>query len=425
MSERVRIVGGGLTGILAAFEAHRLGWRDITLQERFEALGGVARPRLRHGKEMRDGCIYFGGPDSQGRGDPIVEMLTAHGASFETFDNRFGSVSLGADGHRMFTWDFGGPAVDCAATRIARPAGDSLAARIAAYPAPIAARLEAYCRWHLESDLETVHGEAAIPLAINRVFPAAADLAGLSALKAADPWADELYAIPRGLSGRTANLSANLPVGGFSALFDACHRALLGLGVKVELNALVSPRALLAAPQADETVVWAANPTPLFKPLGLATPGLLKKSFATYVFEVEFDGPCPVYVQNFTAQGAAFRVYLYESAGAKLAVAECVREADLARLPAEMRLLMSGFGALKVGALMHSDIQPRWIYHTLDAIDGLKALRGALAARFGAGFIPGAWEPYAKTAKLAEVNGALLAARDGAPAILPSVAKAG
>lgn len=411
MSERIRIVGGGLTGILAAFEAHRLGWRDITIQERFEALGGVARPKVMHGREMRDGCIYFGGA-----GDPIVDTLSAHGARFETFDNRFGSVSLDADGRRVFTWDFGGPAIDCAASKVGKPASESLASRIAAYPAEIAAQLEAYCRWHLDVDLDTVHGEAAIPLAINRVFPAAADLSELARMKATNPWADELYAIPRGLSGRTANLVATLPVGGFAALFDTCHQALIRLGVKVELNALVSPRALLAAPDAGETVVWAANPTPLFKPLGLATPPLIKKSFATYVFQVEFDGPCPVYVQNFTAQGAAFRVYLYESGGQRLAVAECVREADLARLPAEMRVLLSGFGSLKVGPLLHSDIQPRWIYHSIAALEGLKALRARLTDRFGGQFIAGAWEPYAKAAKLAEVNAALLAARAGAPA---------
>ncbi len=418
MSERIRIVGGGLTGILAAFEAHRLGWRDITIQERFEALGGVARPKVAHGREMRDGCIYFGGT-----GDPIVETLAAHGARFETFDNRFGSVSLDGDGRRVFTWDFGGPAIDCAASKVGKPASDSLASRIAAYPDAIATQLEAYCRWHLEADLDTVHGDAAIPLAINRVFPAAADLAELARMKATNPWADELYAIPRGLSGRTANLVATLPVGGFAALFDTCHQALTRLGVKVELNALVSPRALLAAPDAGETVVWAANPTPLFKPLGLSTPPLIKKSFATYVFEVEFDGPCPVYVQNFTAQGAAFRVYLYESGGRQLAVAECVREADLARLPSEMRGLLSGFGSLKVGTLLNSDIQPRWIYHSIAALEGLKALRARLTDRFGGQFIPGAWEPYAKAAKLAEVNAGLLAARSGAPA--HGVAKAG
>jgi len=419
--QRIRIVGGGLTGILAAFEAHRLGWRDITIQERFEALGGVARPKLINGREMRDGCVYFGSV-----GDPIVDALTAHGARFETFDNRFGSLSTGADGRRVFTWDFGGPAIDSPAGKVSRPADDSLAARLAAYPAQIAAELEAYVRWHLETDPAQVHGDAAIPLAINRVFPAAADLTALGQRKATDPWTDELYAIPRGLSGRTNNLVASLPVGGFAQLFDGLHQALTRLGVKVELNCLVPPRQLMGDVAEDETIVWAANPTPLFKPLGLPTPSLVKKCFFTHVYEVaDFDGPCPVYVQNFTTQGSVFRAYLYESGGAKLVVAECVREADLKTLPTELRTLLSGFGSLKLGALVHSDAQPRWIYHSLSAIEGLAALRGELRNRFGGRFIPGAWEPYAKAAKLAEVNAALAAARESAPALAPNLAKAG
>jgi hypothetical protein len=419
MNQRLRIVGGGLTGILAAFEAHRLGWRDITIQERFEALGGVARPKMIHGREMRDGCVYFGGA-----GDAIVDALTAHGAKFETFDNRFGSMSTDFEGHRVFTWDFGGPAIDCPAFKVGKPADDSLAARLAAYPPEIAVVLEDYVRWHLEADPATVHGDAAIPLAINRVFPAAADLTALAHAKATNPWADELYAIPRGLSGRAANVTATLPAGGFAKLFDGLHWALTKLGVKVELNCLVPPRQLLGEHDPDETIVWAANPTPLFKPMGLATPPLVKKSFFTYVFEVEaFDGPCPVYVQNFTAQGATFRAYLYESNGATLVVAECVREADLKTLPGELRALLSGFGALKLGPMVHSDAQPRWIYHSIAAIDGLAALRAKLTERFGGRFIPGAWEPYAKSAKLAEVNTALAAAREAAPALL--AAKAG
>jgi hypothetical protein len=149
----------------------------------------------------------------------------------------------------------------------------------------------------------------------------------------------------------------------------------------------------------------------------------VKKSFFTYVYEVEaFDGPCPLYVQNFTAQGATFRAYLYESGGAKLVVAECVREADPKTLPGELRALLSGFGAATLGPMVHADAQPRWIYHSLEAIAGLKALRAELAARFGERFIPGAWEPYAKAAKLAEVNAALARARDLAA---PAVAKAG
>ena len=417
MSARIRIVGGGLTGILAAFEAHRLGWRDITIQERFEALGGVARPKIIHGAEMRDGCVYFGGA-----GDAIVDTLTAHGARFETFDNRFGSLSTGADGKRVFTWDFGGPAVDCPAGKVGKPADESLASRLAAYPPQIAATLESYVRWRLETDPALIHGDAAIALAINQVFPAAADLTALASAKATDPWADALYAIPPGLSGRTANLTASLPAGGFAKLFDGLYWALTRLGVKVELNGLVSPRQLMAQDDPDETIVWAADPTPLFKPMGLVPPALVNKSGFTYVYAVEaFDGPCPVYVQNFTAQGATFRAYLYESGGQTLVVAECVREADLKTLPTELRILLSGFGALRLGAMVHSDAQPRGIYHARAAIDGLAALRGRLAEHFGGRFIPGAWEPYAQSAKLAEINAALAAARHAAPAL----AKAG
>lgn len=406
--QRIRIVGGGLTGVLAALEAHRLGWRDIVLQERFEALGGVARCKVIHGREMRDGCVYFGGES-----DPIVQTLSAHGARFTTFDNRFGSMSADFEGRRVFTWDFGGPAIDCPAYKVRKPADDSLAARLAAYPPEIAATLEDYVRWHLGADPALVHGDAVIPMAINRVFPAAADLTALAHAKTTDPWTDELYAIPRGLSGRTANLVASLPEGGFARMFDGLQAALVKLGVKVELNCLVPPRRLLAETSPDETIVWAANPTPLFKPLGLATPALVKKTFFTYVYEVEaFDGPCPLYVQNFTAQGATFRAYLYESGGARLVVAECVREADLKTLPGELRTLLSGFGAATIGPMIHADAQPRWIYHSLEAISGLKALRAKLADRFGERFIPGAWEPYAKAAKLAEVNAALAGARD-------------
>lgn len=416
--QRIRIVGGGLTGVLAALEAHRLGWRDIVLQERFEALGGVARCKVIHGREMRDGCVYFGGEN-----DPIVQTLSAHGARFTTFDNRFGSMSADFEGRRVFTWDFGGPAIDCPAYKVRKPADDSLAARLAAYPPEIAATLEDYVRWHLGADPALVHGDAVIPMAINRVFPAAADLTALAHAKTTDPWTDELYAIPRGLSGRTANLVASLPEGGFARMFDGLHATLVKLGVKVELNCLVPPRQLLAETSPDETIVWAANPTPLFKPLGLAAPALVKKTFFTYVYEVEaFDGPCPLYVQNFTAQGATFRAYLYESGGARLVVAECVREADLKTLPGELRTLLSGFGAATIGPMIHADAQPRWIYHSLEAISGLKALRAKLADRFGERFIPGAWEPYAKAAKLAEVNAALARARDVAA---PPVAHAG
>ncbi|MET0294203.1 MAG: FAD/NAD(P)-binding protein [Phenylobacterium sp.] len=410
MSGRVRIVGGGLTGILAALQAHALGARDIELHERFDGLGGVALPRSRHGLELRDGCIYFGPP-----GDPIRTLLEQHGLAFDDFDNRFGAISLDAQGALMAVGDFGGPSYPVAETGLTAPAGDSLADRIACYPPQIAGRLADYCRWHLDgAALEAVHESAAIPLAVNRVHPALADVAALAARKRAEPLADELYAIPRQLWGWTNNLVASLPRGGFAALFAGCRRALDRLGVRVRETSLVSPRDALAGPP-DETLVWTANPMPLFRPLGLKAPALVRKSFATVHFRADYEGPLPFYLQNFTAQGVVFRLYVYETNGQVAAVAECVAEAGDAALRAEVGRLVAAFPELRLtlGEQIAAVVGPRWIYHSVEAVAQLGALRAAAAARLGPRFVPGAWEPYAKAEKFAQVQAGLEAALRG------------
>lgn len=80
---RIKIVGGGMTGILAAMHAHRLGARQIELYERLDQLGGVAKPEMLGGLELREDCIYFG-PS----GNPIRNLLEDHGAVFTEFENR-------------------------------------------------------------------------------------------------------------------------------------------------------------------------------------------------------------------------------------------------------------------------------------------------------------------------------------------------
>jgi hypothetical protein len=402
----VKIVGGGLTGILAAFEAHRLGARDIELSERFDKLGGVALPEERHGLELREGCIYFG-PKS----DPIRTLLEAYGQSFVDFDNRFGSLSPAVVGEPIRTEDFGGPALSCASAAVTPLAGPSLADRIAAYPAEIAEPLARYARWHLGFDLADAHESAAIPMAINRVFPVGPDIQALADAKRRDPLADELLAIPRAQWGHTNNLTASLPEGGFPTFLRRCERALRQIGVKIAERNLVAPRHAIATHNKGEVLVWAANPTPLFKALDVRTPKLLPKSFATYIFAARWTGPRPFYVQNFTAEGACFRAYVYETAGRTLVTAECVKEADATDLRYEVHRLLSGFGGdLALGEILCTTIKPRWIYHSVDAMQQLQQLRNVARDRLGATFVDGAWEPYAKGEKFAQVNAGLATA---------------
>jgi hypothetical protein len=401
---RVRIVGGGLTGVLAAFEAHRLGAQDIVLHERFDQIGGVALPRMAGGQELREGCIYFGP-----QGDPIRALLEAHGLEFEDFENSFGSVSKGPDGALTFVQDFGGPALATGELELKPVVGESLAGRIGAYPEEIAEPLARYCQWHLGTSLDEAHESAVVPMAANRVFPIGPDVAQVAARKQADPLHDELYAIPRTLWGRTSNLAASLPRDGFIPFFARCRRALEGLGVRICETSLVSPRQALVEQEDDDVLVWAANPMPLFKAAGVQAPKLIKKSFATYVFRAGRGTGSPFYVQNFTAEGAIFRVYAYQSRGETLVLAECVREAGEDELRGQIGLLLSGFEGrrLELGELIDARVGPRWVYQSMDAVRRLAELRGVLAGRMGAGFVPGAWEAYAKGEKFAQVNAGL------------------
>ncbi|MEL7188803.1 MAG: NAD(P)-binding protein [Pseudomonadota bacterium] len=404
---RIRIVGGGLTGILAALQAHRMGARDIELYERLDELGGVALPQLRDGREMREGCIYFGP-----KGDPIRSLLEEHGAAFSDFDNRFGSVSAGSDG-LIYTDDFGGPALDGTSTLLAPLEGESLLHRLQCYEDDLTFPLARYVRWHVGCAPAQLHASAAVPLAINRVFPTGITLSELSKAKQNNPLANELFGIPRKLWDYSSNVQASLPLDGFHGLFGHCRKVLKEIGVRVYDRKLATPRAMLSEETADDIVIWAASPMPLFKAVGVETPKAPAQKFATYTFEVDWTGPVPFYAQNFTATGSCFRTYIYESGGSVLLTAECVVETDTPELIKEIHQILEGFeGEISVGDQIFSTVKPRWLYHSVDTIDRLGKLRGALNDQRGNRFIPGAWEAYAKGEKFAEVEADLQRALD-------------
>ena len=134
------------------------------------------------------------------------------------------------------------------------------------------------------------------------------------------------------------------------------------------------------------------------------------KSFASYVFEARWSGPVPFYVHNFTAEGAIFRAYVYESSGKTVVTAECVREGEPADVAREAAHILEPFGMLETSAMLGENVHPRWIYHSVETMEQLVALRTELSHQLGVGFVPGAWEVYSKAEKLSLVNAALAAA---------------
>jgi hypothetical protein len=359
---KVRIIGGGLTGVLAALEAHRLGARHIELHERLGELGGALAPKVAHGVELRDRWAVFGGRD-----DPARRLLEWHGATFEDVALTCGSVSPCSRGEPVVSKGFAGPVLTARDGIFGRLTGDTLADRLRVYPDDVRGPLARYCRWRLGVWLDEAHASAAMPLGVDQVRFAGARAAEAPPLAA-------------------------LPKEGFSGLFLQARRALEDLGVAIHFQSLVSPREAIEA--RDEVVVWAAAPTPLFSAIGKAPPQPIGALTASYVFETRGGPPAPVLVQNFTARGSVFRLSLYPSRGETLLLAECVAEVADVDLRREIHELLADFGgdSLKLGDTRAVFVETRFEAPSMDSVRKVAALRSTLADMRGPTFVPGAWE---------------------------------
>ena len=414
MTRKVRIIGGGMTGMLAGLEAHRLGFQDIELHDPADRLGGTALPRMDHGRELRDRCLHFGTA-----GDPVRSLMESHGIVFEDFENRVGSVSPAPAGDLTYSKGFSGPALYTRDLDLAPIRGDSLADRLRAYPADIQGHLTRYCRWYLGAWLDEVHESSAEAMGIARVFPTSADPADLAATRRALPQFKDLYDLPAALTGRLDGLTASLPEGGMTHAILKLQQALIRSGVKIRTPSLVSPDNGLAELGSEDILVWAANPMPLFKAFDLVTPRATSKTLTTYIFRLDHPGASPLQIRNFTATGAVSQISVYETRGQVLLSAECVAEVGDVDLRREIHRLMAGFGGagMTIGEQLAVSMEPRWGCPSVAAVRGLAQLRAVIGRRYGASLVTGGWEAGDLSARFGTIRSDLARARDGAVAV--------
>jgi hypothetical protein len=354
--KRVRIVGGGLTGVLAALEAHRLGARHIELHEHLDKLGGQLLPRVEHGLELRDRWVAFGG-----REDPVRKLLEWRGAAFDETPHRLGSVSPTPKGPPLSTPESSDPILQGRDGSYGRLVGEALTDRLRSYPTEFHAPLTRYCQWRLGVWLDEVHASAAGPLSIEHV-------------RTADRRLDEAPA-------------TSLPQGGFAALFQAAHGALEDLGVQLHFDSLVSPREILESDD-DAVTVWTPALSPVYAALGKTSPKTIAYPVATYVLQAR-GAATPFMLQNFTARGGIFRLSLYESRGETLICAECVSEISDEKLRKQIAELTAAFDGdnLKLGDTLMVEVKRRTDCISMDAARKLPGLRTAIAQAKGAAFV--------------------------------------
>lgn len=367
---RVRIIGGGLTGILAAFEAHRLGARDIVLEDALDRLGGWSLPRVSHGLELRDGAFAFGPAH-----DPIRQALEWHGVAFDEVDLHSGAISPSVNGPRA-SWGEGPVLAAGTMSVVANQTPESINDILRTFPRAAADPLAHHCQWRLGVWLDQVHASAAPALGLDqvRLIPVGKD----TAVNVSTP---RRGAVPRD---------------GLNGLFTSAARALARLGVEIRLHSLVSPREAAHVRAADELVVWAADPLPLFD---LAAgrgqrPRMIGERIASYVFRARLEAPLPLTVSNFTGEGKVSAVRVYQSRGETLVSVECVEETDDESLRAEVLRLLSPFARrpMILDACVLTNMRTRFACPSVEAVQRLTKLEAELQQAHQGGFIVAGWE---------------------------------
>ena len=156
-------------------------------------------------------------------------------------------------------------------------------------------------------------------------------------------------------------------------------------------------------------MVWAADPMPLFRPLGLAAPAAPPRTVFTYVFKVRHGAAAPTEVRNFTAEGVVQVLRLYESRGQQVIAADCIAEAGDGELRREIHRLMAGFcgSALQLGESLALAVSPRWDCPSVEAVRKFRALRAALARTQGAAVVTPAWEAQKLEDRFASLSAGL------------------
>lgn len=428
---RVLVVGGGFTGCLTALRLASAGV-EVHLVESQRQLGGVLRDEEAVGRHWQRGCQYADA-DAVWRSLLDEQVL----AQLEDVPHSMGSLTVD-DGDMLVANDLAVPTLRGALPTGVRDAGSdavgqgelsthTLASRFAEYGA-WAPRLAAFAaRTGFEPGM--LSERAAFGLQMSRVAAADVSPEAVLAARSDSVWADTHLAVSRAARGLPM-ARALVPRAGWSAFFDALHQQLIVRGVSVSLGRAVrvsaaDGRLTVTAPgdsearQREATVVWAANPVPLYTTWARAQsarslPRL--DNLAMHAVHVHADvtawqGPVPHYVQCFAPDSPLLRVYVYHHGGRLQACLECVGPLDAAAVvrvaqEAARGCTTMGYGppAGGLGFSPQAAVALR-LHHLQSAADvtRLAHFEAQLAAPGPQRIVPGGWLSYARDDKLRDI----------------------
>lgn len=405
---RVTVVGGGISGCVAALAASHAG-HAVTLLERSSRLGGILADQTFGGERWFRTCQYANTSPRWFRdlqrncGGDWLEFPHRYGS----WSDLFGTVVLHHDFAQVVVPERSAEAVD-GGLEFA-----SAADRLTRYPSDVSHVLLDWAgRW---GRLDELAPESCDMMQVGRVFMRD-DLEGTRSLKAGSALADTLYGLPRSLCRPQVEVQgAAVPRDGWDSILAAIEGYLRRIGVQVLTGRTARPR--LVEPgrvhvEVDRTrvdadvVVWCANPTPLARLLlgeRLDAPLLRMRN---WYFELDGDvSRDPVYWQVFSSRSPIVRIFVYPMASSHRVTVEAfdiettwqtiLKDATrmIADLAGDVRLTMAGGVADRRYVLLTNADKLRF-----EALS-MASLRSGVA--------PGGWSSYGRDQRLASVLGAM------------------
>jgi glycine/D-amino acid oxidase-like deaminating enzyme len=400
---RIAVVGGGITGCIAALECAQRG-HEVRLFELGDKLGGIMSDLRRDGAHYLNGCHYLD------RGTPWFESLRERiDCVLVDFVHEYGSLTtLLGQFHRHD--DFAQPVFSGRTPDFPQRTGDfvTIGERLDSYPAEIASSLKDWSRGF--GDPDSLHVNCITPMQLGRLF-FVDDVPGMERRKAENALADELLGLPRTIRDPyLPKAIASLPPHGFDAFFEAIGRLLEASGVMIHLSAPVAPlagpagevrfRAKKATLEADR-FLWCTNPTALFIAAGVGQlDSPVSDMFCLAGDLVAVPRPMTAYYHVFSSSNRTTRVYTYDIDGPKVTVEGFnanQSDADIAADAAEV-LNQLGIPGIVGGTMIER--QKRYVNYTVRDLRMIEQFE-AIAERIGV--VTGGWQHFSRDGKIAAI----------------------
>jgi hypothetical protein len=400
---RIIIVGGGITGIASALYAKKLGFRNIFLFEKTNAIGGILKDlNINSEISFLRNCQYFAS------NSPIFNVIDKN--LFYEFRHSCGNYS-DFDGEIIVRDDFAGPTFDLSGVDISMDidlAKDDVNSYFSSYPLPIKRGLNKL--FMRIADSRAIHYSCLFSLQLQRVF-VQDKVKQILNLKSASPYHDKLYGLPRRILELDDSYSC-LPIGGFDKLFSKVYKDLVDLDIKIKFSTNLTPIfennsfSLKIKDEVinsdDDLVVWTADPNK-FLLMEENSLGYKPLKMKNYYFKINNFINIPFYIQVFDVKTPILRIFIYENSVVVEALANKETEKNIF---SQVKNIVSKF----YKKLINKEIEPEDIFCRKetrfnifgpDIFKKLKDLNENYFDRYNLLFTP--WHKYGRDLRIEDI----------------------